>query len=98
MEFHVRASIGHRIITFPLNRIQGLGRLRWKHSWMTDVLEHLVGIKPGTFVDIGANIGQTLLSLQATHPEVGYIGFEPNVRCAAYLDDLIKSNCSGLFI
>lgn len=33
--------------------------------WMVEVLKHLLLLKPGTFIDIGANIGQTLLKLRA---------------------------------
>ena len=31
-------------------------------KWM-DVLAHLLELKPGTVVDVGANLGQTLLAL-----------------------------------
>ena len=92
MEFQVRARIGHTTVTIPVNRIQGLAHLRWKRTWMTHVLERLVGIKAGSFIDIGANIGQTLLDLQATHPEVAYVGFEPNSGCSTYVNDLIRTN------
>jgi FkbM family methyltransferase len=46
----------------------------------------------GLFVDVGANIGQTLLDLQLVHPSVPYLGFEPNLVCAAYLRELIAVN------
>lgn len=60
--------------------------------WMVEVLERLLPLKPGTFIDVGANIGQTLLKLKAVSQSTPYLGFEPNPTCAAYLLDLILTN------
>lgn len=46
----------------------------------------------GSFVDVGANIGQTLLKVKATNFEMDYIGFEPNPACLYYLNELITAN------
>jgi FkbM family methyltransferase len=43
-------------------------------------------------VDIGANTGQTLLEIFATHPGARYAGFEPILPCAAYLASVIQAN------
>ena len=45
-----------------------------------------------TFIDVGANIGQTLLKLKAINSEARYIGFEPNPKCTYYTSRLIKLN------
>ncbi len=45
-----------------------------------------------TFVDVGVNIGQTLLRLKTICPEVEYLGFEPNSTCTAYSQKLIKED------
>jgi FkbM family methyltransferase len=64
----------------------------WEDSWKANVFERLVrGSKP-VFVDIGANIGQTLLEVYATHPDARYVGFEPIPPCAAYLAKVIQAN------
>ncbi|GBL45763.1 hypothetical protein SFMTTN_1574 [Sulfuriferula multivorans] len=60
--------------------------------WMVEVLKRLLPLKPGTFIDVGANIGQTLLKLRAVSQSTPYLGFEPNPACAAYLLDLILAN------
>jgi tRNA G46 methylase TrmB len=44
-------------------------------------------VKPGLILDIGANSGQTLLNVQATHRAVTHIGIEPNPQCVAYVTD-----------
>ncbi|WP_460979888.1 FkbM family methyltransferase [Spirosoma knui] len=48
--------------------------------------------KRGLFVDVGVNIGQTLLKVKAVDPGRPYIGFEPNAVCAEYVTDLIALN------
>ena len=45
-----------------------------------------------TFVDVGVNIGQTLLRLKTICPEVKYLGFEPNSTCTSYAQKLIQAN------
>ncbi len=59
--------------------------------WMIDLFENFIPIKTGTFVDVGVNVGQTLLKLRSVG-EINYVGFEPNVNCIFYLDKLIKLN------
>jgi FkbM family methyltransferase len=45
-----------------------------------------------TFLDIGANIGQTLLKLKVVDKSAPYIGIEPNPYCLFYLQHLVKYN------
>lgn len=58
--------------------------------WMSQLLGQLSAT--GVFVDVGANIGQTLLALKSVHPESWYVGFEPNSACAFYINQLIRKN------
>ena len=48
--------------------------------------------RTGTFLDIGANVGQTLLTVRATNPQMVYVSCEPNVTCAAYRRSLTQLN------
>jgi FkbM family methyltransferase len=45
-----------------------------------------------SFIDVGVNVGQTLLLLKSVYPEVRYIGFEPNRLCVEYTKKLISLN------
>jgi FkbM family methyltransferase len=73
--------------------------------WMIDLLDRLRKIKGGAFLDVGVNLGQTLIKLKSLKSEVEYIGFEPNPICVSYVRELIRenrfSNCvlvpAGLF-
>lgn len=49
-------------------------------------------IGQGTFLDIGANVGQTILKVKEVNPQTTIVSVEPNVHLAAYLNDLIQAN------
>jgi len=48
--------------------------------------------RTGTVIDVGANIGQTLLKIKSIDPQIDYLGFEPSPACIYYLDVLIRKN------
>lgn len=51
-----------------------------------------INIKDTMIIDVGANVGQTMLSVKAAYPNIEYIGFEPNPVCVNYLNKLIRVN------
>jgi FkbM family methyltransferase len=51
-----------------------------------------MAIRKGKFVDVGVNIGQTLLKVKSIDPEIAYVGFEPNPTCLFYLNELCRKN------
>lgn len=61
-------------------------------GWMVDVLERLFHLKEGAFIDVGVNLGQTLLKVAALDRRREYVGFEPNATCVDYLWKLIAAN------
>jgi FkbM family methyltransferase len=60
--------------------------------WMLDLLQALVPQRPGVFLDVGVNLGQTLLMFKSTSSTSPYVGLEPNPLCVAYVDKLAKLN------
>jgi FkbM family methyltransferase len=60
--------------------------------WMSVVIRHLFERKAGAFVDVGVNLGQTLLKVAAIDPAREYVGFEPNPACVDYAWKLIEKN------
>ncbi|WP_296722710.1 FkbM family methyltransferase [Erythrobacter sp.] len=60
--------------------------------WMADLIAALLRQRNGAFVDVGANLGQTLLKVAALEPDREYLGFEPNPACADYLFELVRLN------
>jgi FkbM family methyltransferase len=69
-----------------------LSHFKWAGSWKANVFERLVQGSRPIFVDVGANIGQTLLEIFATHPDARYVGFEPILPCVSYLASVIQAN------
>jgi FkbM family methyltransferase len=78
-------------------KVPVLNKTGWENlflggGWFTEVLMHLNAIKNWTIIDIGANIGQTLLKVKSIDKEINYVGFEPNPACVHYLYQLIAKN------
>jgi FkbM family methyltransferase len=78
----------------PVVRGIGYGLFFLNEPWMTSLIKKLLDLKQGAFVDVGANIGQTLLFLKSVNNKTPYIGFEPNPKCNFYLSELIQLNWS----
>ena len=61
-------------------------------KWMSEILKKILNYSDGTFLDIGVNMGQTLIKLKSIEPNRDYIGIEPNPSCVFYLQHLVSSN------
>ncbi len=86
-------KIDGKIFNIPLLGGVGLDHFVNQESWMGDFLKlnsHLFQDK--IFMDVGVNVGQTLLKLKSIAPNATYIGFEPNPHCVSYLNQLIAIN------
>jgi hypothetical protein len=60
--------------------------------WMIDLLAKVLQKRSGAFLDVGVNVGQTLVKIKALDPDREYIGFEPNPACVFYVQNLINAN------
>ena len=67
-------------------------RVMASENWMIGVLKALFALRSGPFVDVGVNLGQTLLKVRAVDPGREYIGFEPNPTCVDYVERIVKLN------
>jgi FkbM family methyltransferase len=56
------------------------------------VIRAVYGFRQGTFVDIGANVGRALLAVASIDRSIPYLGFEPQLRAARYVQQLIRAN------
>lgn len=65
---------------------------RQSESWMVDLLATVLDQRPGAFLDVGVNVGQTLVKVKAIDPDREYIGLEPNPVCVFYTQNLIRWN------
>jgi FkbM family methyltransferase len=92
LNFTVAARCHQRPIRVPLTGGIGFGNLYPGEQWMTAVLSVLLPGRAGAFVDVGVNVGQTMIKVKAFNPELPYIGFEPNPVCYSYSYRLIAEN------
>lgn len=84
--------INKKKFIIPLLGRQGYDNLDLSEPWMTKLLLILRQLFNGYFVDVGVNLGQTLLKAQAVFDQVNYIGFEPNPNCITYTQEMIRLN------
>lgn len=68
------------------------GLLGWKTDWKTSLIGLMLFARGGPFVDVGANVGQTLLDYLAAPRKHGYIAFEPMHACLEQLHRLVDDN------
>ncbi len=89
-------SIPYRMygLNFILPIIYGMGFYNLLHteSWLTNVIQKLYTLKEGTFLDVGANLGQTLIRFKSLKLSRNYFGFEPNNGSYLYISELIRKN------
>ncbi len=92
MNITVTGRCAQRQIRVPLIGGIGFANLNPGEEWMTSILSVLLPRRAGAFVDVGVNVGQTMLKVKALNPEQPYIGFEPNPACYCYTQRLIAEN------
>lgn len=76
----------------PVEGKTGYSNVFTTEPWMVGLLEKILSLKSGIFIDVGVNIGQTLLKLRCVNKEIKYVGFEPNPYCINYTSKLIALN------
>ena len=79
-------------INIPVINSIGYPNLFLKPTWISLLIQELFIDNEGAFVDVGANIGQTLIAVKMADCSICYIGFEPSASCCYYLKILIKNN------
>lgn len=94
-------------ISFHLGRGVTLGRERFKargyyasrlddsdrhEPFLRAVLSQQLGTRPGAFVDVGVNVGQTLMKVLSIDRERQYVGFEPQIGCCYFVDQFLRLN------
>jgi len=57
-----------------------------------DALLMKLGSNETKILDVGVNVGQTLMKWKSLFPKAYYLGVEPNINCAHYVNDLIQKN------
>lgn len=85
-------SVNGKRVSIPVLGRLGIENLQISEPWLTQVLAKLKPFFKETFVDIGVNVGQTLIKAYTVFENVQYIGFEPNSICVNYVHGLVAAN------
>jgi FkbM family methyltransferase len=88
----IRSKVNGKYYKIPILGNVGISNLSISEQWMVDLLKALLSIDANKFVDVGVNIGQTLLKVKSVDAQIEYLGFEPNPSCVFYVNKLIKVN------
>jgi FkbM family methyltransferase len=89
---HISAVVNAAGVKIPLREGIGLRHVDQETPHML-ALGHVLPARSGAVVDIGANIGGILVSmLKLGFRDRQYIGFEPQIQAASYIQRLIAAN------
>lgn len=66
--------------------------IAWRPTWKTRVITTILRHRRGAFIDVGVNVGQTLLDYLQAPVRSLYVGFEPNPVCFQHLRELVALN------
>jgi len=95
IRWHLLASVTYEVfgvpVTIPRPGGDGL-RPSALAAWKRHAIASFLPLTDGAFVDVGVNLGQTLVELRSTGIPRAYVGFEPNPHCVAYVERLIEVN------
>lgn len=56
------------------------------------VIARILAARPGCFVDVGANLGQTLGGVLSIDPDREYLGFEPQLSACFFVERFLRDN------
>lgn len=91
-KFPIRVQVGRVRLVLPFDDNGPKKLYSWSESWSRHLYELFLRENEGLFVDVGANLGQTLMDYLSLDPPGDYLGFEPNASCAGYIDQVIFQN------
>ena len=92
LNFSVDATVGEHSLKIPIILGRGYQNLQIGEAWLFRAFAKVLGLREGAFVDVGVNLGQTLIKVKLIDPDRGYYGFEPNPQCSQYVTELITCN------
>jgi FkbM family methyltransferase len=91
--FFFKIKVGSKRMHIPVTGGHGYYNLYpFKEAWMETLVQKCMAEREGSIIDVGVNLGQTLLKIAALNSQADYYGFEPNPVCYTYCKELLKRN------
>ena len=76
MNFSVAARVGERSLKIPILLGRGYQNLQIGEAWLYRAFAKVLAARAGAFVDVGVNLGQTLIKVKLIDPKRQYVGFD----------------------
>jgi FkbM family methyltransferase len=92
VNFSVTGAFGSQPVTIPFLFGNGCQQLQVGERWMLRALQRVLRVRSGAVLDIGMNLGQTLLKIKLIDRDREYYGFEPNPQAFHYATQLVERN------
>ena len=80
-QYHVKRSHANKLATDDTHE-----------PWLDTAYRAAFHTKEGVFIDVGVNVGQSLMKVLSMDKDRRYVGFEPQLDCCFYVDQFIKEN------
>lgn len=91
LNFSLSIRFNNKKFIIPIIKNLGFMNMQLGNQWLPGFINSLNLQKDASIVDIGANVGQTLIAIRSSCNNP-YWGFEPNSACVFYLHNLIRLN------
>jgi FkbM family methyltransferase len=91
--FTLTKKHGNRTFRIPVINCAGFSNLATAYEpWFDKFLRAVLDVPDAVMIDVGVNIGQTIIKTASFKKDIRYLGFEPNPTCYAYSRRLILEN------
>jgi FkbM family methyltransferase len=93
INFTASKTLSSKKYIIPVINCAGFTNLSENYEpWFSNFLQKILISSRPYIIDVGVNIGQTILKLATLNKDVYYLGFEPNPTCYSYSRKLIQAN------
>ncbi len=82
----------YRIKGLYVNSLALRDRIESAEPWLDAVYRTVLRCREGAFLDVGANVGQTMFKILSFDPSRQYLGFEPQVSCCFLIQRFLEEN------
>lgn len=92
VNWELSTVINNKQFRMPVIHEAGYHNILPTEPWLHALLQDMLAARPGALIDVGMNIGQTLLKTASIDSNRKYIGFEPNPLCYHVCRAIITAN------
>jgi FkbM family methyltransferase len=85
-------DVAYTVSAFRMNMLVKAAIAQAYEPWADEIIKSVFKIKPGAFIDVGANVGQTFLKVLKIDRNRRYIGFEPQTTGCSFINQFIMAN------